>query len=91
MPKLSPKRAPNNSVNVSILRVICSDCGQAVPDETFERLETETEITHHCSACGNPIVISLWSLVSLTPANFEYRRVLTALDKILSGLGLRDL
>jgi len=52
-------------VNVSILRVTSSDCGQAVPGETLERLAEEEEINVHCSACGNPIVNSLWNVVNL--------------------------
>ena len=41
----SKPRPPNDAVNVNVLRVICSDCGQAVSDETLECIVNEEEIT----------------------------------------------
>jgi hypothetical protein len=60
--------------SLRVLRVICSECGQAVPDKVLERLITEEEITVNCSACGNPTTINLWSaLYNMASENSRYR------------------
>lgn len=56
MAKLSD---PTDQVTVKVLRILCSECGQAVPDESLDRLATEEKISLNCSACGNLIVITL--------------------------------
>jgi endogenous inhibitor of DNA gyrase (YacG/DUF329 family) len=59
MAKLSALSDPSDEVTVKILRILCPECAQPVPDESLERLESEEKISLHCSACGNLIVIKL--------------------------------
>ena len=56
MAKLSE---PSDQVTVKVLRILCSECGQAVPNESLERLADEEKLSMHCRACGNLIVITL--------------------------------
>jgi RNase P subunit RPR2 len=60
MAKLSDNLSEyGDHVKVKILRILCSECGQPIPDESLDRLADEEKLSLHCKACGNLIVIIL--------------------------------
>ena len=55
----------SDQVTVRVLRILCSECGQAVADDELERLEREESISVRCKACGNQMTIVLSDIDAL--------------------------
>ena len=50
---------------IRVLKILCTDCSEPIPDSALDRLFSEEEISLNCKACGAYIVIILSDIDAL--------------------------